>query len=90
MKNREKTVIALKKAKTSLEKILSIVESDKNPDCFRVIQQALSVTGLLRSANLLMLESHIQHTLESASKESPRKIQALEQEILKVLKASQK
>ncbi len=49
--------IALKKAKGQLEKALSMLEEDRY--CMDIIQQSNAALGLIKSANLLMLESHL-------------------------------
>jgi len=84
---RKKIIIALRKANTSIEKILSRIE-DGESECFPVIQQTLSVIGLLRSANMLMLENHMQQTMDH-SKFSSKKMSDLQNEIIKIIKASQ-
>lgn len=50
----QKVIIGLKKARTSLDKILSMLEEEKY--CIDIIQQNLAVIGLLKSANLNLLE----------------------------------
>ncbi len=49
--------IALKKAKGQLEKALSMLEEGRY--CMDIIQQSNAALGLIKSANLLMLESHL-------------------------------
>lgn len=88
MERKDKIAIALKKAKTSLEKILVVIES-QNVDCFPVIQQNLSVIGLLKSANLLMLESHMEHTAQSLSGAQAKQIRTLHKELLKIVNIAQ-
>lgn len=87
MQNKEKIIVALRKAKTSIEKILERVEKE-DAGCFPVIQQNLSVIGLLRSANVLMLESHMEREMNKHAGASKR-MKALQAEILKVVKTSQ-
>ncbi|MEI8096628.1 MAG: metal-sensing transcriptional repressor [Candidatus Moraniibacteriota bacterium] len=88
MENKQKIVIALRKAKTSIEKILERVEKE-DAECFPAIQQTLSVIGLLRSANMLMLESHMTREMNKYAKPSSKHMQTLQQEILKIVKTSQ-
>ena len=88
MENKQKTLIALRKAKTSLEKILAQVERE-NAECFPAIQQSLSVIGLLRSANLLMLESHMAREMDSLTGAPSKRMKALQDEILRIVKTSQ-
>jgi DNA-binding FrmR family transcriptional regulator len=88
MDKKEKIVTALKKARTSLEKILRTVEG-KDPDCFSVIQQNLAVIGLLKSANLLMLESHMDRTAEKLSGPQAKALRAIQKELLKIVQTAQ-
>ncbi len=82
----KKTSIALKKARTSLEKIIATVESeDNNKDCFEVVQQVLAVIGLLKSANISILESHLNKCIVG-NKSKDKKFRT---DILKVIKTAQ-
>lgn len=63
MKN-QKVLIWLKKAKTSLEKIIQMVEEDKY--CIDIIQQNLAVIWLLKSANMNLLEWHLNCCVKNA------------------------
>ncbi len=57
---RAKILIALKKARTSLDKIIARVEDGQSSQqCFAVLQQTLSVIGLLKNANNDMLAEHL-------------------------------
>lgn len=55
--NNQKVLIWIKKARTSLDKIIKMIEDDKY--CIDIIQQNLAVVGLLKSANMNMLENHL-------------------------------
>lgn len=82
----KKTSIALKKARTSLEKIIATVESVENDkDCFEVVQQILAVIGLLKSANLSILESHLNKCIVGQTKQNKK----IREDILKVIKTAQ-
>lgn len=85
MDQRKKIIIALKKARTSIDQIIASIESGR-PECFPVIQQNLAAIGLLKSANLLMLESHM---TELASRWSGVKSQEFEQELIKLMQIAQ-
>lgn len=90
--NNQKIVIALRKAKSSLEKILVHAEAGddtKAEACFSVIQQTLSVIGLLKSANLLMLENHMDRQIGRRGGANAKHLKALQAEILKIVKTSQ-
>ncbi|QQS21167.1 MAG: metal-sensing transcriptional repressor [Candidatus Moraniibacteriota bacterium] len=83
---KKKIETALKKARTSIDRILETIEGT-SPNCFSVIQQNLAVIGLLKSANLLMLEEHLNSLLKNASLpgKSKRELHALHQELLHVV-----
>jgi len=49
--------IALKKAQTSINNILKMIEDDRY--CIDILQQILSVNGLLKSASSKILENHL-------------------------------
>lgn len=86
---REKEKIALKKAKSLVEKVLKMVEEDKY--CIDIIQQNLAVIGLLKSVNEKLLEGHLHHCFKSAmeSGNEQRKEEVIE-ELLKVMRTAQK
>lgn len=86
MQNKEHIIVALRKAKTSIERIITRIERD-DAECFPIIQQTLSVIGLLKSANILMLESHMER--EIGKHGSARHLKSLQTEILKIIKISQ-
>lgn len=87
--NRERILIALKKARTSLEKIIPMVEQEKN--CFSIIQQNLAIIGLLKNTNLLMLESYMHQHINGANKNkiSRRDLETMQAEILKIVRTAQ-
>lgn len=82
---RGKALIAIRKAETSLRRIATAVERGEM-GCFPVIQQTLSVIGLLKSANLLMLEGHMEREMDGIGSDD---LSSLRTEILKIIKASQ-
>lgn len=60
----------LKKARGQMELIIKMIEDGRY--CVDIIQQSNSAIGILRQANNMMLESHLQtcgHKLNSAKKE---------------------
>jgi DNA-binding FrmR family transcriptional regulator len=89
---RKKAVIALKKARTSIDKILSAMEGDSDGSCFSLMQQNLAVIGLLKSANLLMLEAnldaHIAHMTAGKSQDK-EKMQQIRDEVMRIIKTAQ-
>ncbi|MBN2363946.1 metal-sensing transcriptional repressor [candidate division WOR-3 bacterium] len=50
-------LLNLKKARSHVEKIIEMVENDK--ECISVMQQNLAVIGLLRSSHEMMLRRHL-------------------------------
>lgn len=82
---KEKTLVNFKKAKTSLEKIIKMVEDDRY--CIDIMQQNLAVIGLLRSAHQTLMEGHLDSCFRSALTSSDnKKKQEMSDEILRVSK----
>jgi DNA-binding FrmR family transcriptional regulator len=82
---KEKTLVNFKKAKTSLEKIIKMVEDDRY--CIDIMQQNLAVIGLLRSAHQMLMEGHLDSCFRSALTSSDnKKKQQMSDEILRVSK----
>jgi DNA-binding FrmR family transcriptional regulator len=79
-----KVLVAIRKARTSLEKIETMVEEEER-DCFPVIQQVLAAIGLLKSANLLMLDRHIERHLDGLGKKGD----VLRSELVRIVKTAQ-
>lgn len=88
-RQKEKTLINFKKAKSHIEKVIKMVENGDY--CIDIMQQNLAVIGLLKSANQQLLENHL-HTCFAKAMESsnPKKKQEMIDEILKVVKFSGK
>jgi DNA-binding FrmR family transcriptional regulator len=84
----KKSLIALKKAKTSLEKVIQMIEDDKY--CIDIIQQNLAVIWLLKSANLTLLEWHMNCCVKKAViSQNQEEIDTKMQEILKIVQIAQ-
>lgn len=85
----QKTLINFKKARTSLDKVIKMVE--EGDYCIDIMQQNLAVIGLLKSANQMIMENHLgscfKNAMESASEKKKDEMIA---EILKVSKLSGK
>lgn len=81
--DKAKILIAIRKARTSLEKIETMVVEER--DCFPVIQQVLAAIGLLKSANLLMLDRHIARHLDGLGKKGD----ILRSELVRIVKTAQ-
>lgn len=86
--NKEKSLIAAKKAKSSLEKVMKMIEEDKY--CIDIIQQSLAVIGLLKAVNLKLLEGHVDCCVKNACESGNKKdIEAKMTELINVLKIAQ-
>lgn len=86
--NKTKVLIAMKKAKTSIEKIMNMIEKDKY--CVDVLQQSLAVIGLLKAANMRLLEGHVDCCIKNACKKGNKKdIEEKMAELLNVFRITQ-
>ncbi len=87
-KEHEKALIALKKARSSLDKIITMIE--KNQYCIKVIQQNLAVIGLIKWVNLALLEWHLWCCFVDAVKSNDKKrMNEMINEILTIVKTAQ-
>lgn len=57
-------IISLKKAKSSLENVIAMVEDSRY--CVDIMQQNLAVIGLLKSAHQKLLANHLQTCFKNA------------------------
>lgn len=86
---KEKTLINFKKAQSLLGKIIGMVEKDEY--CIDIMQQNLAVLGMLKSANQMLMEGHLNDCFKKAmSSGSDKRKQEMIQEILQVTKLSNK
>lgn len=85
--NTDKVMIAMKKAKSSLEKVFKMIEDDTY--CIDVIQQNLAVIGLIRSANQKLLEGHVNCCVRDAAKKGGKELNDKMEELIKVIKIAQ-
>lgn len=83
MKNNPKTLISYKKAKSLVEKIITMMENGDY--CIDIMQQNLAVIGLLKSAHQQLMEDHLNSCFKHAmgTNNQKRKDEMME-EILKV------
>ncbi len=88
--NKKKIIIALKKARTSLDKIITRIENDDS-QCFDTIQQSLSVIGLMKNANNHILEKYVDDYIENvADKEKSKEdLLKMKEEIIKIVQNAQ-
>ncbi len=97
MKNdkKNKVLIGLKKAHSSLGRIIKILDQDNQSGmderCFSLIQQNLSVIGLLKSVNVAMLENHIDLYIKRTVKGvmSRKALKKMKEEIIKTVRQAQ-
>lgn len=84
----QKVLIWLKKARTSLDKIINMLEEEKY--CIDIIQQNLAVIGLLKSANLNLLEWHLNWCVKNAiNAKNQNDVDEKMQELVKVMNLAQ-
>ncbi len=93
-KSKQKIVIGLKKAKSSIDKILQMVENSspkKDDRCFDIIQQNLAVIGLLKSANIAMMENHLDRYIAKNGRtlKQKRDLNKMKQEIVRIVQIAQ-
>ncbi len=83
-----KQLIALKKARTLLDKIITMTE--KKEYCIDIIQQNLAVIWLLKSVNLQLLEWHLSCCFVDVVKSNNKKKQKdMIDEVLTIVKTAQ-
>jgi len=81
--HRQKALTGLKKANSSLSKIIKMTEDGKY--CIDIMQQNLAVIGLLRSAHQQLMENHLNSCFKNAMASKNEKIKnKMSAEILKV------
>jgi len=82
-KQKEKTLINFKKAGSLLQKITEMTENGEY--CINIMQQNLAVIGLLRSANEMLMENHLNTCFKMAmAAKNDKKKKQMTEEILKV------
>jgi DNA-binding FrmR family transcriptional regulator len=83
-KSNDPALIALKKARTSINNVIKMIESDAY--CIDVVQQILAVNGLLKSASSKVLQNHL-NTCFSDGIESKNKVrkEILIEELINVI-----
>ncbi len=69
--DKQKALIALKKAQSLIKKIAEMVEDDKY--CIDIIQQVDSAAGLLNSTKRNLLEGHLYHCVEQKFSQDKKK-----------------
>lgn len=81
--HKQKALIGMKKAHSSLAKIIKMTESNKY--CIDIMQQNLAVIGLLRSAHQQLMENHLNSCFKNAIASKNEKLKnKMSKEILKV------
>ncbi len=83
--HKDKSLIALKKARGMLQKIIKMIEEKEY--CIDIMQQNLAVIGLLRSAHESLMEGHLKSCFTQAMQSKNEKLKKqMTEEILKVTK----
>ncbi|MHB8779823.1 MAG: metal-sensitive transcriptional regulator [Candidatus Geothermincolia bacterium] len=81
--SKERSMLNFKKAQSHIAKIMKMVEEDAY--CIDIMQQNLAVIGLLRSAQQMLMEGHLNSCfLEAMATEDDEKKQRMIAEILTV------
>lgn len=73
MDDKQKKLIAIKKAGSLIQKIEKMIQSDKY--CIDIMQQNLAVVGLLKSLNRTLMENHLNHCFKDAVASDNKKLQ---------------
>jgi CsoR family transcriptional regulator, copper-sensing transcriptional repressor len=86
---KKQTSIAIKKAKTSLESILKMIDEDKY--CIEILQQILAVNGLLKSASNKILTNHLNTCFSNGMKSKNKEFKdKLVNEVIEVVSLNNK
>ena len=89
MHDHGKTMINFKKARTHVEKIIKMLENDEY--CVNIMQQNLAVMGLLKSAQQMLMEGHLNSCFKDAMRtKNEEKQQNMIKEIFTVSRLSNK
>lgn len=84
----QKVLIWLKKARTSLDKIIKMLEEEKY--CIDIIQQNLAVIWLLKSANMNLLEWHLNCCVKNAvNSKNEKEVDDKMLELVKIINLAQ-
>lgn len=79
----DKIITAFKKARTSTDKIIEMLE--RGEYCIDVMQQNLAVIGLLRSAHRQLMENHLNTCFKDAvESKNVKRQKEMAEEIIKV------
>gem|GEM_PF-29121 len=85
---KKKQLIAFKKARSLLDKIITMAEKDEY--CINIVQQNLAVIGLLKNINLQLLDGHLNCCFVDAVKANDKKrMNTMIDEILTIVKTAQ-
>lgn len=85
MNRKQKTLINFRKAQSHISNVIKMVEN--NEYCIDIMQQNLSIIGLLKSAHQMLLENHLKTCFKDAmSTKDQKKKRQMTAEILQVTK----
>ena len=86
--HQEKSLIAVKKARSALDKIIDMMDNKKY--CIDIVQQNLAVIWLLKSANLSLLEDHLHCCFADAARSgNEQKLNQMIEEMVMIIKTAQ-
>ncbi len=81
---KSKTITQLKKAEGMLKKVIKMTEEDSY--CIDLLQQSLATLGLIKGANKLILENHLNSCFKTGMQNAgPKKQQELINEVLRII-----
>lgn len=64
--DKQKSLIGLKKARSHIDKIIKMIEEDK--ECLEVLQQTRAVVGLLKGVQQTTMKCHLEGCFEDSSR----------------------
>lgn len=70
MEQKKKALIALKKAKTSLEKTIAMIDSEQK--CEDIMIQNMAAIGLIKSANTQLVSGFVERSITNGELESQK------------------
>lgn len=81
---KSKTITQLKKAQGMISKVIEMAEADRY--CIDLLQQSLAAMGLLKGANKLILENHLNSCFKAGMQKTGSKRQKeLIREVIQVV-----
>lgn len=89
MTNDKKSLIALKKARTSLNKVIKMQEDGSY--CIDILQQLLAIKGLINSSSNQIMQNHLKHCFSQGLKTNDKKTEEkLIKELVQVINLNER